>query len=72
MHYLKEGMEKLKSMKIPYSIGTFGQREDDCFVWLQQEFSDKLRMLGFRVGKGILEGEQVVYYKGRFFGLTTY
>ena len=70
MDYLKEGLEKLESMNIPFSVGSHEQRGDRCYVQVPKDSSDKLRGLGFRVGGELFDGEQVVFYKGRFFGLT--
>jgi len=67
---IKEGLDKLSSVNIPFVVGCPGNNSE-CIINLNENDKDELRILGFRVGKQIDNGERVVFYKGRFFGITT-
>lgn len=70
MNKISEGLEKLDSMDIPYALNNDETRSSDAFVRLSNDFTDRLRNAGFRVGRKIF-GKAHIYYKGRFIGLIT-
>jgi len=69
-NHLNEGMNLLSKREIPYTVERFAEEQYAGIIRLPKEMSQRLRECGFRVGSEIFEGENVVYYKGRFFGVT--
>ena len=70
MDNIQEGLKKLDSLDIPYAFNHEDHESQSC-VRLSSDFSDRLREVGFRVGRKIFGKAHIIYYKGRFFGLTT-
>jgi hypothetical protein len=70
MDFIKEGLDKLVSINIPFNVAC-SSNNSECIVNLNENDKDELRTQGFRVGKQMVNGKRVVYYKGRFFGITT-
>ena len=68
-HILK-GLDVLEQRNIQYDIIGNSESPDDEMVKLHGILSDELREIGFRVGAELFNGLQVVFYRGRFFGLT--
>ena len=71
MDNIQEGLKKLDSLDIPYAFNHDDDHESNSYVRLSSDFSDRLREVGFRVGRKIFGKAHIIYYKGRFFGLTT-
>jgi hypothetical protein len=72
MQYVQdEGLELLTESRIPYKLEAVGEPHVVGLVRFSGDVTDKLRGLGFRVGKEVFEGEKVVFYKGKFFGFIS-
>jgi len=70
MKHIVEGLDVLDGRKIPYNMMCCNEGKDVCLVKISGIVIEQLRDLGFRVGKEVIDGEKVVFYKGKFFGLT--
>ena len=71
MDYIKEGLDKLAALKIPFLIACPPPPATERCIRVRSGHQEELRNLGFRVGKKLNNGDKVVFYKGSFFGLTT-
>lgn len=65
------GLEKEKSKSIDRVSNTFGSLMSEIFAWREDEYEDKLRMIGFNLGKYIYildayEDLDEDYKKGRY------
>jgi len=67
---MSEGMKVLNDKQIPFTVERYGNDRAVGMIRLPKRVTDSLRDCGFRVGHEIFEGESVVFYKGRFFGVT--
>jgi hypothetical protein len=70
MNYLQEGLEKLATRDIPFTLVCKRKPRLELYVRMPEECIEELREMGFRVGSKIPQDRQFVYYKGEFFGLT--
>jgi len=67
---MEEGLSVLTEKKIPYIVERHGDQGLVGMVKLPKDVIGLLRECGFRVGREIFKGENVVFFKGRFFGVT--
>ncbi len=69
MEHILEGIEILTRHNIPYMVER-GESPESGIVKMPDKTIDNLRGLGFRVGKEIIQGGQVVFFRGKLFGMT--
>ena len=67
---MNEGLDVLTAKKIPYLVERHGDEGISGMIKLPKHVIGQLRECGFRVGCEMVEGENVVFFKGRFFGVT--
>ena len=70
MKHINEGIGILTQHNIPFVVESMEPGKDETIVRMPDKMIDNLRELGFRVGKEFLLGGQVVFYKGKLFGMT--
>ena len=67
---MTEGIGVLSEKQIPYKVERYGDDRTVPMVEVPISMKDSLMNCGFRVGHAMFNGKSVVYYKGRFFGIT--
>ncbi len=67
---MNDGLNILSEKKIPYIVERYDDDGIDEMIKLPKDVTGRLRECGFRVGRETFEGENVVFFKGRFFGVT--
>ncbi len=67
---MTEGLKVLNDKQIPFTVECYGNDRTVGMIRVSKKVTELLRNSGFRVGHEIFDGESVVYYKGRFFGVT--
>ena len=70
MEHIFEGLDVLDGVNIPYHVVRYNEGKSVVLVKMSDRIIEQLRNLGFRVGREVFDGEKVVFYKGKFFGLT--
>ncbi len=67
---MNEGLDDLIAKKLRYLLARHGDEGISGMIKLPKHVIGQLRECGFRVGCEMVEGENVVFFKGRFFGVT--
>ncbi len=68
---MTEGLDILTNNRIPYILERSGDGRATKLIKMPKNSTYLLRRYGFRVGKAIFSGENIVFYKGRFFGIIS-